>query len=107
MEKYVCQVCGYVYDPAAGDPDNGVNPGNIVCRCSSGLGLSCVWGRQGLFFARIEGFSHIGSSRRRPNVLRIDKQSFISFQEVVSAVLFRRAGNANNFWRKNCEQLLR
>jgi flavin reductase (DIM6/NTAB) family NADH-FMN oxidoreductase RutF/rubredoxin len=25
--KYVCQVCGYVYDPAAGDPDNGVEPG--------------------------------------------------------------------------------
>ncbi|MFY9114772.1 MAG: rubredoxin, partial [Dethiobacteria bacterium] len=22
MEKYVCQVCGYVYDPAEGDPDN-------------------------------------------------------------------------------------
>jgi flavin reductase (DIM6/NTAB) family NADH-FMN oxidoreductase RutF/rubredoxin len=27
MQKYVCQVCGYVYDPAAGDPDNGVAPG--------------------------------------------------------------------------------
>jgi len=27
MQKYVCQVCGYVYDPAIGDPDNGVNPG--------------------------------------------------------------------------------
>lgn len=27
MEKYVCDVCGYVYDPAAGDPDNGVAPG--------------------------------------------------------------------------------
>jgi rubredoxin len=27
MQKYVCQVCGYVYDPALGDPDNGVNPG--------------------------------------------------------------------------------
>ena len=27
MEKYVCGVCGYVYDPAAGDPDNGVPPG--------------------------------------------------------------------------------
>jgi flavin reductase (DIM6/NTAB) family NADH-FMN oxidoreductase RutF/rubredoxin len=27
MEKYVCQVCGYVYDPAAGDPDNGVEAG--------------------------------------------------------------------------------
>jgi rubredoxin len=26
MQKYVCQVCGYVYDPALGDPDNGVNP---------------------------------------------------------------------------------
>ena len=21
MEKYVCSVCGYVYDPAVGDPD--------------------------------------------------------------------------------------
>ncbi len=27
MEKYVCQVCGYVYDPAVGDPDNGVAAG--------------------------------------------------------------------------------
>ncbi len=27
MEKYVCTICGYVYDPAEGDPDNGVNPG--------------------------------------------------------------------------------
>ena len=27
MEKYVCTVCGYVYDPEAGDPDNGVAQG--------------------------------------------------------------------------------
>jgi len=27
MNKYVCDVCGYVYDPAIGDPDNGVDPG--------------------------------------------------------------------------------
>ncbi|MDD2716955.1 MAG: rubredoxin [Candidatus Wallbacteria bacterium] len=27
MKKYVCQVCGYVYDPAAGDPENGVKAG--------------------------------------------------------------------------------
>jgi rubredoxin len=27
MQKYVCDVCGYIYDPAAGDPDNGVKPG--------------------------------------------------------------------------------
>ncbi|MBU4425295.1 MAG: rubredoxin [Desulfobacterales bacterium] len=27
MDKYVCSVCGYVYDPAEGDPDNGIEPG--------------------------------------------------------------------------------
>jgi rubredoxin len=27
MESYVCLVCGYVYDPAKGDPTNGVKPG--------------------------------------------------------------------------------
>jgi len=27
MDKYVCDVCGYVYDPAEGDPDNGVASG--------------------------------------------------------------------------------
>ena len=26
MKKYVCNVCGYVYDPATGDPANGVEP---------------------------------------------------------------------------------
>jgi len=25
--KYVCQVCGFIYDPEVGDPDNGVAPG--------------------------------------------------------------------------------
>ncbi len=27
MEKYVCVVCGYVYDPEAGDPDHGIVAG--------------------------------------------------------------------------------
>jgi rubredoxin len=27
MDKYVCTICGYVYDPEQGDPDNGVEPG--------------------------------------------------------------------------------
>ena len=27
MKKYVCDVCGYIYDPAVGDPDNGIEPG--------------------------------------------------------------------------------
>jgi flavin reductase (DIM6/NTAB) family NADH-FMN oxidoreductase RutF/rubredoxin len=25
--KYVCRVCGYVYDPILGDPDSGIQPG--------------------------------------------------------------------------------
>jgi len=27
MEKWVCTVCGYVYDPAKGDPSGGVSAG--------------------------------------------------------------------------------
>lgn len=27
MKKYKCIPCGYIYDPAVGDPDNGVTPG--------------------------------------------------------------------------------
>lgn len=27
MEKYTCIVCGWVYDPAVGVPDEGIEPG--------------------------------------------------------------------------------
>ncbi|MFW5801290.1 MAG: rubredoxin [Spirochaeta sp.] len=27
MKKYVCVVCGYIYDPEEGDPDNDIEPG--------------------------------------------------------------------------------
>ncbi len=27
MKRYVCDVCGFVYDPADGDPENGIPPG--------------------------------------------------------------------------------
>jgi rubredoxin len=27
MEKWVCTICGYVYDPAVGDPDSDIEPG--------------------------------------------------------------------------------
>lgn len=27
MDKYICDLCGYVYDPVEGDPDNGVKAG--------------------------------------------------------------------------------
>ncbi len=27
MDKYVCTVCSYVYDPQEGDPENDIEPG--------------------------------------------------------------------------------
>ena len=27
MKKYVCDVCGFVYDEAEGDPEHGIAPG--------------------------------------------------------------------------------
>ena len=45
MKQYECYLCGYVYDEAAGDPDNGIAPGtkwvdlpaDWVCpRCGAG-----------------------------------------------------------------------
>jgi rubredoxin len=27
MQKYICKVCGHIYDPAVGDPDSGIEPG--------------------------------------------------------------------------------
>ena len=45
MKKYVCSVCGYIYDPEVGDEQEGVPPGTVfealpggwVCpMCSAG-----------------------------------------------------------------------
>lgn len=27
MDKYRCMICDYIYDPALGDPGNGIEPG--------------------------------------------------------------------------------
>ncbi len=27
MDKWECTACGYIYDPAVGDPDGGIAPG--------------------------------------------------------------------------------
>jgi rubredoxin len=29
MAKYECMVCGYIYDPAKGDPDGKIKPGTL------------------------------------------------------------------------------
>ncbi len=28
MKKYFCTACDYIYDPAKGDPENGIDPGS-------------------------------------------------------------------------------
>ena len=30
MKKYICEPCGYEYDPEVGDPDNGIAPGTAL-----------------------------------------------------------------------------
>ncbi|MCH9813422.1 MAG: rubredoxin [Epsilonproteobacteria bacterium] len=27
MQKYICLICDYIYDPQVGDPDGGIAPG--------------------------------------------------------------------------------
>jgi rubredoxin len=27
MDKYQCNICGYIYDPEKGDPDHNITPG--------------------------------------------------------------------------------
>lgn len=27
MDKWICNICGWEYDPAKGDPDSGIDPG--------------------------------------------------------------------------------
>lgn len=27
MDRYVCTICGYIYDPEIGNPDSGISPG--------------------------------------------------------------------------------
>lgn len=34
MSNYECTVCGYVYNPNDGDPDNGVEPGTAFADLS-------------------------------------------------------------------------
>ncbi len=44
--KYVCDICGYVYDPEVGDPDNGVAPAHLG-RKSPKTGPAPLLGRKG------------------------------------------------------------
>ena len=48
MNEYVCEPCGYVYDPEVGDPDNGIEPGTAfrpICR-KTGSAHGAEWGKE-------------------------------------------------------------
>lgn len=47
MQKYVCEPCGYVYDPEVGDPDNGIAPGTAFEDIpEDGYVQSAVWEKE-------------------------------------------------------------
>ncbi len=48
MEKWECTACGYIYDPAAGDPGNGIPARDALRRPSRYVGLPPVRRRQGI-----------------------------------------------------------
>ena len=39
MKKYVCDACGWVYDEAVGDPDNGIAAGTKFVSLASIMGM--------------------------------------------------------------------
>lgn len=47
MKKYKCEVCGYIYDPQLGDPDNGIEPGTAFEDLPEDWVLPAVSGGQG------------------------------------------------------------
>lgn len=50
MQKMECP-CGYVYDPAEGDPEHNIPPGPPLFRFAGGLGLSALRGRKGVLLS--------------------------------------------------------
>ena len=40
MKEYVCPLCGYIYDPAAGDIDEGIPPGTPFEKLPGGWGVT-------------------------------------------------------------------
>ena len=40
MKSYECEPCGYIYDPAVGDPDNGIAPGTAFLKICRKIGFA-------------------------------------------------------------------
>ena len=55
---FVCDICGYEYNPDAGDPDNGVEPGTAFADLPDDwLGLPIMWCRKRRFRRRINKYN--------------------------------------------------
>ena len=75
MEKYVCQPCGYVYDPENGDPDGGIAPGTAfedlpddwLCPIC-GMGKRSIRKRRLIRIRRVNLSKKHGHNKRRPAV---------------------------------------
>jgi rubredoxin len=53
MQKYVCDICNWEYDPAKGDEDNGVAPGTPLADIPEGW-LCPVCGAEKEQFSPVE-----------------------------------------------------
>jgi rubredoxin len=54
MSKWQCSVCGYIYDPAQGDPEHGVSPNTPFEELGDHWFCpNCGVGKE--FFEKIEG----------------------------------------------------
>lgn len=69
MEKYVCQPCGYVYDPENGDPDGGIAPGTAFEDLPDlWYGKRSIRKRRLIRIRRVNLSKKHGHNKRRPAV---------------------------------------
>ena len=82
MKKYECEPCGYIYDPAVGDPDGGIAPGTAfedipddwVCPiCGMGKEVFCTGRRVTYTPGRIVSYTKKLSVTSHKNTKRFQK----------------------------------
>ena len=79
MDKYVCAICGYVYDPEVGDPDNGV---------AAGTAFDALPGIGGWFASkmveyrtRLGGYSY---KEQLMDIWKFDEQKYSELEDLVT-----------------------
>jgi rubredoxin len=66
MKKYVCDVCGYIYDPAVGDPDGGIKAGTPSRSCPRIGCAPCAARTRAVSAPPIDGSARRRLNRRPP-----------------------------------------